>query len=173
MLKILLQNLLGYDILIFLIGAINAILFSLIMKNLSIIEGDFKRTSYLQNEWLFSTISGKDTVDTIKNIRKVLDSFTARKSKLDSIATFYISITGIFPLLGILGTVISLLTIGDFTGNLAAISFSKALTSTFWGIVFGVMSKFGEGFFAAKLENYDKLYHEVRMGFIKAGTSDE
>lgn len=173
MLKILLENLVGYDLIIFVFGGFNFLLFFRIIRGLRVIENDFTRTSYLQNQWLFDRAVGQDGSEVIKDMRSQMDSFTKRKSELDFAATFYVSMTGIFPLLGILGTVVSLLTLGDFTSNLAAIGFSKALTSTFWGILFGAISKFGEGFFAAKLDSYDKLYHEIRLGFIKAGKDNE
>jgi hypothetical protein len=67
----------------------------------------------------------------------------------------FVNLTGIFPLLGILGTVVSLLGMvsdsTDITGN-----FYGALTSTFWGLVFAIIFKFIDGVISAKIEDNEK-----------------
>lgn len=69
--------------------------------------------------------------------------------------SLFVNLTGIFPLLGILGTVISLLHLAgdmsDVTGN-----FYGALTSTFWGLVFAIIFKFLDGMIAPKIEYNEK-----------------
>ncbi len=172
MLQILFKNLFGYDAFIFIAAAINIVLFRRILKYLNAIETDFQDTKYLQNEWLIKHLADQ-THRSAADLKDVLNRFTKNKQKLDQTGVFYISLTSIFPLLGILGTVVSLLTLTDFSSIVASVSFSKALTSTFWGILFGVISKFGEGFFTAKLELYDKLYHEVRTIIISSEQADE
>ncbi len=170
MIQTLFYNLWGYDAFIFVAAIINVILFRKIIKYLKAIETDFEDTKYLQNEWLVKHL-GDQKHRSAAELKAVLNRFTANKQLLDQTGVFYISLTSIFPLLGILGTVVSLLTLSDFSSAIASVSFSKALTSTFWGILFGALSKFGEGFFTAKLELYDKLYHEVRS--LLLGQADE
>ena len=59
------------------------------------------------------------------------------------------------PLLGILGTVISLLgMVGDMTN--VQDNFYGALTSTFWGLVFAIIFKFLDGIISAKIEDNEK-----------------
>ncbi len=172
MLRLLFTNLWGYDAFIFLVALINIALFSRIIKHLKAIEDDFEDTKYLQNEWLIQHLD-TSSHRTAADLKDALNRFTEHKNLLDQTAVFYSSITSIFPLLGILGTVIALLTLTDFSSVVASVSFSKALTSTFWGILFGAFSKFGEGFFTARLALYDKLYHEVRTVMIAAEQGDE
>ncbi len=172
MLQLLFNNFLGYDAFIFIAGAINIALFVRIMKYLKAIETDFQDTKYLQNEWLVKHI-GDQTNRSAVELKDVLNRFTSNKRRLDQTAVFYISLTSLFPLMGILGTVIALLSLSDFSTAIASVSFSKALTSTFWGILFAAISKFGEGFFTAKMELYDKLYHEVRTVMMTVEQTDE
>ena len=57
MVKILIQNLAGYDALIFIAAIINLILFIKIVKDLNTIDGHFKQTKFLQNELLVSRLN--------------------------------------------------------------------------------------------------------------------
>jgi len=173
MVKILIQNLAGYDAIIFIAAIINLILFIKIAKDLNIIDGHFKQTKFLQNELLVYRLNIKSKDNSKEKLRGVLDEFTIIKQRLDQVSVFYISLTSIFPLLGILGTVVALLNLTDFSKEIVSINFSLALTSTFWGILFGAISKFGEGFFTAKLDLYDKLYHEVRSSLLLIGAENE
>ena len=71
------------------------------------------------------------------------------------ISFLFVNLTGIFPLLGILGTVISLLgMVGDMTN--VQDNFYGALTSTFWGLVFAIIFKFLDGIISAKIEDNEK-----------------
>ena len=79
-------------------------------------------------------------------------SFPIRTGSLYSL---FVNLTGIFPLLGILGTVISLLgMVGDMTN--VQDNFYGALTSTFWGLVFAIIFKFLDGIISAKIEDNEK-----------------
>lgn len=173
MVEILIRNLAGYDIVIFIAALVNCILFVQITKGLNNIEEHFKQTKHLQNELLLHRLNLKTNGKTAEKLHGVLDIFTTSKQKLDQISVFYISLTSIFPLLGILGTVIALLSLSDFSNEIVSVNFSLALTSTFWGILFGALSKFGEGFFTAKLDLYDKLYHEIRTNLLAIGDANE
>jgi chemotaxis protein MotA len=172
MIKILIQNLAGYDALIFIAAVVNLLLFIRILKDMRVIDGDFQETKFLHNKLMVNRVQ-TNSDQTTPDLLTVLDRFTLRKQRLDQVSVFYISLTSIFPLLGILGTVIALLNLTDFTSEIISVNFSVALTSTFWGILFGALSKFGEGFFSSKLESYDKVYHEVRANLLVMGTENE
>lgn len=173
MLSILFNNLWGYDLIIIIAAIVNLALFIAIHRQLTAIKTDFVKTSYLQNDWLVGMSSGRRDKPDKAALLEVLNRFTKRKHKLDQLSVFYTSLTSIFPLLGILGTVAALLTMSDFNDVAVTINFSKALSSTFWGVFFGALGKFGEGFFTAETERYDKLYHELRSGFLTAGERGE
>ena len=84
------------------------------------------------------------------------------RNRTGSLYSLFVNLTGIFPLLGILGTVISLLgMVGDMTN--VQDNFYGALTSTFWGLVFAIIFKFLDGIISAKIEDNEKnvqLYRE-------------
>lgn len=69
--------------------------------------------------------------------------------------TLFGTVTGIFPLLGILGTVVSLLSMVGDGANIQS-GFFAALTSTFWGLVFAIVYKFLDGFLSPKLEDGER-----------------
>lgn len=173
MLGILWRNLFGYDLIIFAAAIVNLILFIKIQKGVGLIEERFKQTKHLQNELLVEKLKLKGETSLSKKMTDILNLFTDTKHQLDQVSVFYVSLTSIFPLLGILGTVVALLSLSDFNNDIVSLNFSLALSSTFWGIFFGALSKFGEGFFTAKLDYYDKLYHEVRTNLIALGDDHE
>ena len=85
--------------------------------------------------------------------------------RLDNCYTFFISIISIFPLLGMLGTVASLILVGkDFSNNMTDMTefqdimpkFFLALTSTAWGIICSVFFKLLNSFKQAYIENQIK-----------------
>lgn len=62
---------------------------------------------------------------------------------LTVVYSLFLTLVSLFPLLGMLGTVASLLTLDLSTGNMAGVrnNFFNALTSTAWGIVFSIIFK--------------------------------
>ena len=89
----------------------------------------------------------------IKNVNEA--EVVALRKKAEAFYSVFANLTAIFPLLGILGTVVSLLPmvaeITDMQHN-----FFAALTSTFWGLIFAISFKLLDGFLSARLEDNDK-----------------
>ena len=77
------------------------------------------------------------------------------REEAESLYALFSNLTAIFPLLGILGTVISLLPMVADMGNLEN-NFFAALTSTFWGLVFAIAFKLCDAFLSARMEDNDK-----------------
>lgn len=78
----------------------------------------------------------------------------------------FVNITGIFSLLGILGTVLALLRLTGDIQNMTS-NFCGALTSTFWGLVSAIIFKSIDGLISARIEANDKfttLYLESKYG---------
>lgn len=73
---------------------------------------------------------------------------------LDVSYTLFVAIISIFPLLGLFGTVKSLLML-DITGAAQAVqgNFFEALTSTAWGIIFAIIFKMINAFLQPYAEN--------------------
>lgn len=66
--------------------------------------------------------------------------------------TMYVNLTSIFPLLGILGTVLSLIPmVSDI--DIMKQNFLVALTSTLWGLVFAIIFKLLDGFLSPRIED--------------------
>lgn len=82
--------------------------------------------------------------------------------------TFFANITAVFPLLGILGTVASLMNLSG-TDDLSA-NFSSALLTTLLGIIFAILCKIADGFISPRLDiavdnaNYLIREHDKERG---------
>ncbi len=143
------SNIIGYDGLIFIAAAANAVIFMLAKRSAEKLYQSMHKEVYTPS-------CGKD-INSIKDeIEKMTDrTVSAMREKAISRYTLYVNITGIFPLLGILGTVISLLGMvgedSEVTGH-----FFAALTSTFWGLVFAIIFKFADGFVSPKLDDGER-----------------
>lgn len=76
--------------------------------------------------------------------------------------SLFTNITAVFPLLGILGTVVSLMRLSG-AENLSE-NFMSALSTTFWGLVFAIGFKIADSFITSRLdralEEADYLIHE-------------
>ncbi|MCI5751735.1 MAG: MotA/TolQ/ExbB proton channel family protein [Oscillospiraceae bacterium] len=143
------SNIIGYDGLIFIAAAANAVIFQG-ARNAAV------RLYSSMHKEVYTPSCGSD----IKSIRSDIGRLTDKKvSALRERAvawyTLYVNITGIFPLLGILGTVISLLGMVGNTSDVEG-SFFAALTSTFWGLVFAMIFKFLDGFVSPKLDDGER-----------------
>lgn len=148
-LSVLFGSFFGFDGLIFIIALVNAGIFYMARKSIMELYDTMHRRVYAP--------SPKEERE--KLIREVE---TLTDQQVDSLRetavkwyTIFGTITGIFPLMGILGTVISLL---SMVGDKADIQggFFMALTSTFWGLVFAIIYKFLDGFISPKLEDGER-----------------
>lgn len=76
--------------------------------------------------------------------------------------TLFLNLTAVFPLLGILGTVISLMKLSG-ADDIAA-SFGMALRTTLWGLIFAIIFKLMDSLISARLDRAldeaDYLIHE-------------
>ena len=73
----------------------------------------------------------------------------------------FVNLITIFPVLGMMGTVLALLKLGytgEFDDNVTS-NFLSALTSTFWGAVGGLIFKFEDCFLSPRIEHIDDRYH--------------
>ena len=80
---------------------------------------------------------------------------SSQEAEAGKLYSLFVNLTGIFPLLGILGTVISLLGMVSDMSNVQG-NFYGALTSTFWGLIFSIIFKLLDGVVAAKIEDNEK-----------------
>ena len=143
------MNFWGYDLIIFIAAVLTGVIYYKLRESADKLYNKMHLTVFVPD----GGASGKEAEDDISVIRET-DIVTMRNhtGKLYSI---FVNMTGIFPLLGILGTVVSLLGLvaddTDVTGN-----FYGALTSTFWGLIFAIAFKFMDGIISAKIEDNEK-----------------
>lgn len=149
------KNLIKFDFLIFVLALIN-IYFLYKTFDLS------KRINSLLHPQGYLPMGFGDLKEIEKHYKEHLNvSGESKVIKLRKSAftnySMYQSITQIFPLMGILGTVSSLIPMVSSIGNEANTSlFFSALTSTFWGIVFAIIFKSINGYLDATLSEVEK-----------------
>lgn len=143
MLKALFSNLLGFDLIILLLGVFNGWVFyqaytaakqlcdSLYSDGL--VQADVRGGKKRKGKFL------KDT-DIIR-----------LRNTAENRYTWYVNISAVFPLLGILGTVLALIGMQGQAMDSDS-SFLVALTSTFWGLVFSILFKSLQTLIEAKLD---------------------
>lgn len=141
------QGLMGYDMLVVALIAVNigfvAVRLRMVSKQL---DDHLKKVVYLPvAQALKAVASDKPEATNLHKLRHM-------REKEDRLYFSFISITGILPLLGILGTVIALMRIDSFTTETVGLNFMAALTSTFWGLVGATLCKALEGPIAARTE---------------------
>ena len=135
------ENLLGFDLLIFIFAAVTLYCY-IFARYLSIkLHKTLNHTIFLPEYVLKKT--------EITPASKI-GLFESRK-RANSLYAVFVNLTGIFPLLGILGTVISLFPMVSNIENIQQ-NLYVALTSTFWGLIFAIIFKFLDGFLSARIE---------------------
>jgi chemotaxis protein MotA len=135
-----LKNLVGYDFLIILLAAFNAFYVLPRLKSTSLsLKKKLRSTVYLP----------------IKELTKLLSISTSEKVSIHEVQEIrdhevklyhlFETINSIFPLLGILGTIIALLKMVSLDSSELISNFTVALTSTFWGLVFAIIFRAIDG----------------------------
>lgn len=149
MFKVIFSNIAGFDAIIFLVAIANAIVFYFAYGAADILYKKMHLTVFVPD----NDYSKAQAELAVKELTET--ELTAMRTKSAKLYSVFMNLTGIFPLLGILGTVASLLSImdnsADITGN-----FYAALTSTFWGLVFAIIFKLLDGVISARIEDNEK-----------------
>lgn len=164
--KVLFTNLMGFDSLIVIVSLVNIIFVSnRIKKQSKMTENTLRKVIYKPIEEIVSKLSGNQNEEENIDIHLLKEN----REKEDAWYQIFVSITSILPLMGILGTVISLLNIDLFEQGVIAINFTKALTSTFWGIVGAISCKILESTIAPLIDrnhdNFEMLISQLRQGY--------
>ncbi len=162
MFGIIVKNLYGYDLLIILLAVFaGAYVYPKATKASDALKEQLQPTLYIPIDVLL-----KQFIDNDKN---KIDLHTIKKLK-DVEATYVnmlLTIMSVFPLLGILGTIIALLGMVNLGSQEVLINFTTALTSTFWGLVFAIAYKGLTSMLMAQneqnAENFELLIKRVDM----------
>lgn len=143
------KNLLGFDLIIFLTAALTGASYYFARLYTTQL---YKKLNLL----VFVPSHKHDPEKVARAIKNINEAEVVNlRKKAESFYSIFANLTAIFPLLGILGTVVSLLPMVAELTDMQQ-NFFAALTSTFWGLVFAIIFKLLDGFLAARLEDNDK-----------------
>jgi biopolymer transport protein ExbB/TolQ len=150
----LIRNLAGYDILIFILAGLNGWIFVSCRNNADKVYSHFNKKDSVSNladrqKEALSAAAGEEKTLTVQ------DLLTYREQTNRDYARFT-NVTSIFPLAGMLGTVISLISVVDQIGGEISGAFFGALTTTFWGIVFAIGFKGLDSLISYKIDDNEK-----------------
>lgn len=150
------RNLLSLDGLIIGIAILNGYWFYKCKKQTDIIYNHFNSQDKIRN----LNEEQKKAVMTItepsEERRLSPEELLNAREEMNKDYALVTSVTTAFPLLGMLGTVISLLNMSELIGTEATGIFLSALTSTFWGIVFAIAYKGLDATISYKIEDNEK-----------------
>ena len=139
------NNLSGFtfDWLIILIGLINAVIFTITKINIKKVSQSLNISQNMSIPTFTPSLEAKELQE--------LDRLCKNTEQLYSL---FVAITSVFALLGILGTVLSLIMLvgGDLT-YVTQQSFFTALTTTFWGVLFAIIYRICDARISTKIQN--------------------
>lgn len=143
------KNLLGFDLIIFIVAALNGVCYYFTRLYTDQLYKKLNMTVFVPSH-------RHDPEKVAKSIRELDEGgIVALRKRSEGLYSIFSNVTAIFPLLGILGTVVSLLPMVAELSDMQQ-NFFAALTSTFWGLVFAIIFKLLDGFLSARLEDNDK-----------------
>lgn len=133
MFSIIARNLFGFDLLIILLGVVNGFYIYPAAKKASVaLKEKLQPTVYVPINVLLKSFRAEGQKDYDLHKIKHL------KEKEAFYGNILMTVLSVFPLMGILGTIISLLRMVDLGNVSVLLNFTTALTSTFWGLVFAI-----------------------------------
>lgn len=148
------DNFLKFDWLIFILALINVYFLIQSLRQSQAIAAILYPKGYLPGGWA-NYADMKDHYDQIMNL-KGEQTLIEHRRRMNLSYTIFENITTIFPLMGLLGTVISLIPMVQSIGTIEQSLFFSALTSTFWGIVFAIIFKGINGYLDAGITEAEK-----------------
>ena len=143
------QNLLGFDLIIFVAAALNLVCYCFACKSANRLDRRLNIRVFIPSR----RRSPESVSQAIRDIDE--EKVLAMRKRSESLYAVFVNVTAIFPLLGILGTVVSLLPMVSELTDMQT-NFFAALTSTFWGLVFAILFKLLDGFLSSRMEDNDK-----------------
>jgi chemotaxis protein MotA len=160
--QIIWNGFINYDIVILIVALINFVIFRIIKSMLKEIEDCLYRASIdattKKAKLLKKNASGGNIETIISEKSRTINKFYA----------FFVNVTSVFPLLGILGTVYALIKVaGDTSALLESTQqdFLVALTSTGWGVICTIFFKvFGDSVISPRIDIMNekvKTMHEI------------
>lgn len=147
--SVIFMNFWGYDIIIFIAAVMTGGVYFFLRQSADRLYNKMHLTVFVPD----GNLSRKEADNDISGLRET--HVVTMRNNMGKLYSVFVNLTGIFPLLGILGTVVSLLGLVSDTANITG-NFYGALTSTFWGLIFAIIFKFLDGIISAKIEDNEK-----------------
>lgn len=148
LIDIFINNFFRFDIVIFIIAIGNFWCYLLVHKAANKLYSKMHFTIFIPSHDPYSKASG-DIFDISET------EIIIMRKKAGVFYNIFTTLTSIFTLFGILGTVLSLIPVVQDIGSIKA-NFFVSLTSTFWGIVFAIIFKILDAFLSGKMEDNEK-----------------
>lgn len=153
-LSIIFDNFGFIDFLIIFLCGVNVFLFFKIRTDALMIHGAVYRKDYFEQ----LPTGAKNRLAKNRQVSSeplaINDLFGIRE-KMNSKYAFFTNFTTMFPLMGMLGTVVALIPMVDKMGDQSTGLFFTALTSTFWGIVAAILCKVLDAFISPIIEDIE------------------
>ncbi|MBO5448797.1 MAG: MotA/TolQ/ExbB proton channel family protein [Ruminococcus sp.] len=147
--SVIFMNLWGYDLIIFLTAVFTGFVYYALKKSADRLYKKMHLTVFVPD-------GGASRREADRDISVLRESeVVSMRNNTGKLYSLFVNLTGIFPLLGILGTVVSLLGMVSDMENVTG-NFYGALTSTFWGLIFAIIFKLLDGVVSAKIEDNEK-----------------
>jgi chemotaxis protein MotA len=154
-LEILGENLWGYNIIIFITAAIVAVIYIVTRVLAKDLSNYLKISHRIQGGKDGAAREKEITEDDIKNINKERwEILLDKRAGARAFYSWFEKLSSIFPMLGIVGTVWSLLPMVSDIDSMQ-LNFFVALTSTFWGMFFAILCKGFDAYLSARMEEND------------------
>ena len=153
--EILLSNFYKYDWIIFALGAVNMIVFFVAMRRArKLVESVAPRIN----------VSSGNVDEAVMQAKQDSSYYSLYEKwqKAEFTYNLFCNLTSIFTLLGILGTVLSLIHLVDSTADIN-MEFLGALTSTMWGIIFTIVFKVLDTAISFDLDLGERISELVQM----------
>jgi hypothetical protein len=143
------NNLIGYDGFIILMGIFNGFIAYQLKSKTDLLYESLNPTVYMPINKVLLKVHEEKSID--------LHSMRQLKEQETKLSHIFNSLSNLFPLMGILGTIISLIKLVTLSGSEIIINFSTALTSTFWGLIGAVVFKAIGGLLHGKIETNSEM----------------
>lgn len=153
-LSIIFDNFGFIDFLIIVLCAVNIFLFFKIRSDATVVHSEIYAKDYVGQ--LPPSIQKRLLkYKQVHNEPLDLNRIFMIREKMNSKYAFFTNFTTMFPLMGMLGTVVALIPMVDKMGEQSTGLFFTALTSTFWGIVAAIACKVLDAFISPVIEDIE------------------
>ena len=166
LLNIFIKNFISYDWIIFIMAGLNVYTYFKVKSTSNKVYEHFMPTHKITN--INNSAKEKLQTNTKDDVKLTQSELLKHRTNMNRAYAFFSNLTTMFPLMGMLGTVLSLLPLVNLVGTEATNSFFLALTSTFWGIIAALIFKFLDSTLSYKIEDNEKFMEYILKETILA-----